>query len=156
MRPGDLFLIFLIWYAVVRFALETLRTGNWTFFGTPTAMLISGGIIAGSLAILAIRHRPGAAGGDRWGDAPEPGWDKADDGDDDEWVDADADEDEDEAPVAGTPAAVAPASAAPVEAEAGDADDVDAVDDEGSDGDDTPGEPVDAGPGPGDDGARAG
>ncbi len=76
MRPGDLLLIFFIWYAVVRFALETLRTGNWTFFGTPTAMLVSGGLIVGSLAVLAFRHRPGAAGGDRWGDPPEPGWDR--------------------------------------------------------------------------------
>ena len=41
MRPGDLLLIFFIWYARVRFALETLRTGNWTFFGIPTAMLVS-------------------------------------------------------------------------------------------------------------------
>ena len=42
MRPGDLLLIFFIWYAAVRFALETFRTGNWTFFGVPTAMLVSG------------------------------------------------------------------------------------------------------------------
>ena len=41
MRPGDLFLIFFIWYAVVRFALETLRVDNWTFFGIPTAMVVS-------------------------------------------------------------------------------------------------------------------
>ena len=92
MRPGDLLLIFFIWYAVVRFMLETLRSGNWTFFGAPTAMLISGALIAGSLLVLAIRHRPGSTV-DRWGDPPEPGRDEAADGDDDEeYEDDDADE----------------------------------------------------------------
>jgi phosphatidylglycerol---prolipoprotein diacylglyceryl transferase len=70
MRPGDLFFLFLIWYAVVRFLLEMLRTGNWTFFGIPTAMLVSILIVVGSLAALAIRHRPGAADADRWGEPP--------------------------------------------------------------------------------------
>jgi hypothetical protein len=69
MRPGDLFFIFLIWYAVVRFLLETLRTGNWTFFGIPTAMLVSILTVVGSLIVLAIRHRPGAPD-DRWGEPP--------------------------------------------------------------------------------------
>jgi len=139
MRPGDLFLIFFIWYAAVRFALETLRTGNWTFFGAPTAMLISGGLIVGSLVILAIRHRPGAAGGDRWGDPPEPGWDRVQAGDDDdEWVD-----DEDDA---------VPADAAVVEGEAaaGD-DDVGRIEDEEPDGNDTTGERVETGSGSGTD-----
>ena len=35
LRPGDLLLIFFIWYGAVRFALETLRVDNWTFFGRP-------------------------------------------------------------------------------------------------------------------------
>lgn len=80
LRPGDLLLIFFLWYAVVRFALETLRTDNWVLFGIPTAMLVSGVIIVGSLAVLAFRHRPGAAEG------------AADD--DDEWVDVDDDDEE--------------------------------------------------------------
>jgi len=147
MRPGDLVLIFFIWYAVVRFALETLRSGNWTFFGAPTAMLISGGLIAGSLIILAIRHRPGAADGDRWGDAPEPGWDGAED-DEDEWVDDDEDE---VASVEG-----APVPAEPVEPQPSGGDDVDTVEDEEPDGDDTPGESVDNGSGPGEHTARPG
>jgi hypothetical protein len=88
MRPGDLLLIFFIWYAVVRMALETLRTGNWTFFGVPTAIVISLVAIAGSLIVLAIRHRPGAADADRWGDPPEP--------EDDDWVEVDDDDDDDE------------------------------------------------------------
>jgi phosphatidylglycerol---prolipoprotein diacylglyceryl transferase len=78
MRPGDLFLIWLIWYAVVRFLLETLRTGNWTFFGIPTAMVISIGIIVGSIAVLAWRHRPAAAGAERWGEPPQTGSDEND------------------------------------------------------------------------------
>jgi phosphatidylglycerol:prolipoprotein diacylglycerol transferase len=89
MRPGDLMLLFLIWYAIVRMVLETLRTGNWTFFGVPTAIVISVVAIVGSLAVLAIRHRPGAAGGDRWGDPPEP-----EPGEDGEWVEVDDDDDD--------------------------------------------------------------
>ena len=108
MRPGDLLLIFLIWYAVVRMALETLRTGNWTFFGVPTAIVISLLAIAGSLIVLAIRHRPGAADTDRWGEPPEP-----EDGED--WVEVDDDEGDE-----GTD----------------DGDDNEGDDDEGDDGDD--------------------
>ncbi len=115
MRPGDLLLIFLIWYAVVRMALETLRTGNWTFFGVPTAIVISLLAIAGSLIVLAIRHRPGAADADRWGEAPEP-----EDGED--WVEVDDDEaDDDEADD---------------ESDEGDDDGVDDEADDGGDGDD--------------------
>ena len=83
MRPGDLFLVFLIWYAAVRLALETLRTGNWTFFGVPTAIVVSAVVIVGSLLVLAYRHRPGAADADRWGDPPA----RSDDGE--EWVEVD-------------------------------------------------------------------
>jgi phosphatidylglycerol:prolipoprotein diacylglycerol transferase len=72
MRPGDLFLIWLIWYATVRLALESLRTGNWTVLGVPTATIISVLVIVGALVVLAVRHRPGAADGDRWGDPPDP------------------------------------------------------------------------------------
>ncbi|MEI7742480.1 MAG: prolipoprotein diacylglyceryl transferase [Chloroflexota bacterium] len=88
MRPGDLVLVFFIWYAAVRFVLETLRTGN-TFNGIPTAMLISTIVIVGSVVILAYRHRPGAGAGDPWGDpdavpADDEGWfeDDVDAGDD--------------------------------------------------------------------------
>ncbi len=69
LRPGDLVLLFFAWYAAVRLALEALRVGNWTINGIPTATLISIVVIAGSLAIMAWRHRPGA-GGERWDDAP--------------------------------------------------------------------------------------
>jgi phosphatidylglycerol:prolipoprotein diacylglycerol transferase len=72
MRPGDLFLVFLIWYAIVRLLLETLRTGNWTFFGIPTAILISASVIVLSILALLYRHRPAAAAAERWGDPPPP------------------------------------------------------------------------------------
>ena len=40
--------VFFIWYGVVRFVLEFLRSGNWTFFGVPTAQIVSAALfIAG-------------------------------------------------------------------------------------------------------------
>jgi phosphatidylglycerol:prolipoprotein diacylglycerol transferase len=131
MRPGDLFFIFLIWYAVVRFLLELLRTGNWTFFGIPTAMLVSVVIVVGSLVALAIRHRPGAAGGDRWGEPPSGEEDtyEVDDEDAVEVDDEDAVEvDDDEAVAAGDH----DASDAAGDDDASDADDdIEIVDDTG-------------------------
>jgi phosphatidylglycerol---prolipoprotein diacylglyceryl transferase len=59
LRPGDITLLFFIWYGVVRFGLETLRSDNWTFYGVPTAMLVSILFIGISAVILAWRHRPG-------------------------------------------------------------------------------------------------
>jgi phosphatidylglycerol---prolipoprotein diacylglyceryl transferase len=58
LRPGDLFLVFLIWYGVVRFALEPLRHANWTFDGLPVAQIVSLLFIVPALIILAWRHRP--------------------------------------------------------------------------------------------------
>ncbi len=100
MRPGDLLLIFFVWYGAVRFALETFRTGNWTFFGVPTAMLVSGLAVIGALILLAIRHRTGAAAADRWGEPPEVDdagdlWDDEDDLIDDDPAADDDDEDDD-------------------------------------------------------------
>ena len=60
-RAGDLMLIFFIWYGVVRFSLETLRADNWTFFGIPTAQLVSLVVIVAAALALAWRHRPGHA-----------------------------------------------------------------------------------------------
>lgn len=85
MRPGDLWLMFLIWYSAVRLVLETLRTGNWTAFGVPVAMLVSVAVIVVALVVLAWRHRPAAVAGDRWGDERVPV-------DGDEWVEVDEDE----------------------------------------------------------------
>lgn len=70
LRPGDLLLGFFIWYSAVRFALETLRSDNWTFFGIPTAQLVAGAFMVASLALLAWRHRP--APGSRPGPESRP------------------------------------------------------------------------------------
>ena len=58
LRPGDVLLLFFIWYGVVRFALETFRHDNWLFFGTPTAQVVSLLFIFPALAILILRHAP--------------------------------------------------------------------------------------------------
>ena len=60
LRPGDLLLVFFIWYGAVRFTLEAFREGNWTFFGVPTAQIVSTLFILGALVILFWRHRSGA------------------------------------------------------------------------------------------------
>jgi hypothetical protein len=52
-------LLFFIWYAVVRFALETFRSDNWTWFGIPTAMVVSTVFIVLAVLTLLWRHRPG-------------------------------------------------------------------------------------------------
>jgi phosphatidylglycerol---prolipoprotein diacylglyceryl transferase len=64
LRPGDILLVFFIWYGVVRFSLETMRHDNWTFFGIPTAQVVSLGFIVPAVLILLWRHRPGHADDD--------------------------------------------------------------------------------------------
>ena len=59
LRPGDLILLFFVWYGLVRFVLETFRQENWTFFGIPTAQIVSLLFVVPALLILAWRHRPG-------------------------------------------------------------------------------------------------
>jgi phosphatidylglycerol:prolipoprotein diacylglycerol transferase len=59
LRPGDLLLLFFVWYGIVRFALETFRVDNWTFFGVPVAQIVSVLVVVPALLILAWRHRPG-------------------------------------------------------------------------------------------------
>ncbi len=59
LRPGDLLLLFFVWYGLVRFALETFRQDNWTFFGIPTAQIVSMLFVIPALLILVRRHRPG-------------------------------------------------------------------------------------------------
>src|SRR5688572_14819457 len=63
--PGDLLLTFFICYGVTRFALESLRTDNWSFFGVPTAQVVSLAFIAIGVVGLVLRHR-----GSRMGDKP--------------------------------------------------------------------------------------
>jgi phosphatidylglycerol---prolipoprotein diacylglyceryl transferase len=57
--PGDLLLIFFVWYGTTRFALEFLRSGNWTFFGIPTAQIVSAIFVIVGLVLLWYRHGPG-------------------------------------------------------------------------------------------------
>jgi phosphatidylglycerol:prolipoprotein diacylglycerol transferase len=60
LRPGDIVLLFFVWYGTTRFLLEPLRTNNWTLNGIAVASIISATFVLGALAILAWRHRPGA------------------------------------------------------------------------------------------------
>lgn len=68
--PGDLLLIFFVWYGTTRFVLEFMRTDNWTFFGIPTAQIMSAGFILVGLALLWYRHGPGRPTQPQ--EAPEP------------------------------------------------------------------------------------
>lgn len=73
LRPGDQILIFFIWYAVIRFLLENLRTGNWLVGGVPTAQIMSVLFALGSLIVLLYRHRrPAGADGDLGEGGPIP------------------------------------------------------------------------------------
>ena len=56
---GDLLLIFFVWYGVTRFALEGFRVDNWTFFGIPTARIVTLGFILFGVLGLIWRHGPG-------------------------------------------------------------------------------------------------
>ncbi len=56
LRPGDLLLVFFIWYGAVRFVVESLKADNWLFFGVPTAQIIAAITATGAAAILVARH----------------------------------------------------------------------------------------------------
>src|SRR6478609_6783523 len=103
LRPGDLLLVFFVWYGAVRFTLEAFREGNWTFFGVPTAQIVSTLFILGALVILFWRHRSGAPLDDpatfpadqTWGAIGRPvDPDELDDDDEDDDYDDDYDDDE--------------------------------------------------------------
>ena len=102
LRPGDLLLLFFVWYGVVRFALETFRVDNWTFFGVPVAQIVSILVVVPAMAILASRHRrghpldeppsrPAVATWGAFGRPVEPGDEEDEDDDDDEYDDYDDD-----------------------------------------------------------------
>jgi hypothetical protein len=95
MRPGDLLLIWFMWYAAIRFWLETFREGNWTFFGIPMAMLVSSIAFIAAGLVLAYRHRPGVSYVP-WGEPPPRDEDTFEDDDEeaDETVDDELDDDE--------------------------------------------------------------
>ncbi|MCI0344646.1 MAG: prolipoprotein diacylglyceryl transferase, partial [Chloroflexi bacterium] len=56
LRPGDLLLIFFMWYGAARFGLEFLRQENWTLNGIPTAQIFSTLFAVGALAIFVGRR----------------------------------------------------------------------------------------------------
>ena len=56
LRPGDLLLVFFIWYGVVRFAVESLKADNWLFFGVPTAQIFAASTAIAAAVILVVRH----------------------------------------------------------------------------------------------------
>ncbi len=57
--PGDLFLLYLIWYPTGRFIIEFVRTDSWFFPGTPfnVVHVLSALAVIASLAVLIYRHR---------------------------------------------------------------------------------------------------
>ncbi|HEY8988703.1 MAG TPA: prolipoprotein diacylglyceryl transferase [Candidatus Limnocylindrales bacterium] len=93
--PGDLLLIFFIWYGLTRFALEGLRSGNWTFFGIPTASIVTLGFILVGAIGLWYRHGPGHPGVRASELLPEtaPAHRTAEDEEDDFWDDDALDDD---------------------------------------------------------------
>jgi phosphatidylglycerol:prolipoprotein diacylglycerol transferase len=63
LRPGDLLLVFFIWYGSVRFAVESLKANDWRLFGIPTAQIVATITILGAATILVARHaRPSRRG----------------------------------------------------------------------------------------------
>jgi prolipoprotein diacylglyceryltransferase len=71
LRPGDIVLLFFVWYGTTRFLLEPFRTNNWLVDGIPTASIISALAVTGALLVLAWRHRPGAVARDRGARDPD-------------------------------------------------------------------------------------
>ena len=93
---GDLLLTFFVWYGLTRFTLEGLRSGNWTFFGIPTASIVTLGFILVGVLGLWYRHGPGRPGVLARDLLPEPSTTRrsADEEEDDFWSDDDEGDDE--------------------------------------------------------------
>jgi phosphatidylglycerol:prolipoprotein diacylglycerol transferase len=61
LKDGDLFLAYVIWYAVGRFFLEGLKPDVWTIGGLPTARWICiGGVVIAAALLVYRRRKPGA------------------------------------------------------------------------------------------------
>jgi phosphatidylglycerol---prolipoprotein diacylglyceryl transferase len=58
LRPGDLLLLYIIWYPTGRFILEFFRTDSWFFPGTPfnVVHLLAGIAVIVSIVLLVVRH----------------------------------------------------------------------------------------------------
>jgi phosphatidylglycerol---prolipoprotein diacylglyceryl transferase len=76
LRRGALMPIFFVWYAVARFLLENLRTGNWRLDGIATAQIFSVGFAILGVALLVYRYRtaPPTAGSE-WQASASPSGD---------------------------------------------------------------------------------
>ncbi|MGD1953275.1 MAG: prolipoprotein diacylglyceryl transferase [Leptolyngbyaceae cyanobacterium] len=63
LRPGDLLLLYLVWYPFGRFFIEFLRTDSWFFPGTPfnVVHILSLVAVVGGVATLVLRRRFGQA-----------------------------------------------------------------------------------------------
>ncbi|MBE9067513.1 prolipoprotein diacylglyceryl transferase [Leptolyngbya cf. ectocarpi LEGE 11479] len=61
LRPGDLSLLYLVWYPFGRFFIEFLRTDSWFFPGTPfnVVHILSLVAVVGAIATLVLRRRLG-------------------------------------------------------------------------------------------------
>jgi phosphatidylglycerol:prolipoprotein diacylglycerol transferase len=59
LKPGDLILLYLIWYPFGRFFIEFLRTDSWFFPGTPfnVVHILSAIAVVGAAVTLWYRHR---------------------------------------------------------------------------------------------------
>lgn len=59
LRPGSLFLCYLIWYPLGRFCIEFIRTDSWFFTGTPfnVVHIISAVVILAAAIALIVRNR---------------------------------------------------------------------------------------------------
>lgn len=57
--PGDIILLYLIWYPLGRFCIEFIRTDSWFFPGTPfnAVHVLSALAVIGSIILLIVRHR---------------------------------------------------------------------------------------------------
>ena len=66
LKPGDIALMYLIWYPLGRFFIEFLRTDSWFFAGTPFNVVHILTAIAGLVGSsgLYLRHRPAATAGE--------------------------------------------------------------------------------------------
>ncbi len=56
-RVGESFLLYVIWYSVGRFFIESLRTDSLMFFGLKTAQLVSLALIIGSVIVWIYRRK---------------------------------------------------------------------------------------------------
>ena len=56
--PGDVGMLYFVWYGTERSLLEFFRSGyDWTFFGLGTAQIVGLGSAIAAIAVIVLRHR---------------------------------------------------------------------------------------------------